>query len=85
MMQMSRILCKTVKVVTMVSMFSVTKGILAMQEKRVFGQVFAKQKRRGWPVLVPGKYIDELFNSKPMGHCKTCEQVVKSVKYLIHC
>ena len=85
MMQMSRNLWNTGKVVTIDSGFSVSKGILAMQEKGVFGKALVKPRGRGWPVLIPGKYIDEHFNSKPLGHCETLEQVVDGIKFLIHC
>ncbi len=56
MLQMSKNLWNTGKVVTMDSGFSVSKGILAMREKGVFGQALVKPRGRGWPVLVPGKY-----------------------------
>jgi len=85
MLQMSRNLWNTGKVVTMDSGFSVSKGILAMREKGVFGQALVKPRGRGWPVLIPGKYIDEHFNSKPLGYCETLEQVVDGIKFLIHC
>ncbi|KAL7452773.1 hypothetical protein ACHAXS_000283, partial [Conticribra weissflogii] len=78
-------LWNTEKVVTMDSGFSVSKGILAMREKDVFGQSLMKPRGQGWPVLVPGKYIDEFFEEKPIGNCKTLEQVVDSDKFFIHC
>ncbi len=85
MLQMSRNLWNTGKVVTMDSGFSVSKEILAMREKGVFGQSLVKPRGRRWPVLVPGKYIDEYFEGKQIGHCKTLEQVMEGVKFLIHC
>ncbi len=51
----------------------------------MFGQSLVKQRGRGWPVLVPGKFIDEYFQGIQIGHCKTLEQVVEGVKFLIHC
>jgi len=74
MVRMSRNLWNTGKVVTMDSGFSVSKGILAMREKGVFGQALIKPRGRGWPVIVPGKYIDEYFSDKEIGYCKTLEQ-----------
>ncbi len=56
-----------------------------MREKGVFGQAMVKPRGRGWPVLVPGKYIDEYFQDKPIDYCETLEQVVDSVKFFIHC
>ncbi len=58
--------------------FSVSKRILAMREKDVFGQSLMKPRGQGCPVLVPGKDIDEFFEEKPIGNCKTLEQVVDS-------
>jgi len=85
MLRMFKNLWNTGNVVTMDSGFSVSKGILAMREKGVFGQALVKPRGRGWPVLVPGKYIDEYFQDKPIGYCKTLEQVVDGVKFFIHC
>ncbi len=70
MLRMSKNLWNTGKVVTMDSGFSVSKGILAMREKGVFGQALVQPRGRGWPVLVPGKYIDEYFQDKPIGYAK---------------
>ncbi len=39
--------------------FSVSKGILAMREKRVFDQSMVKPGGQGWSVLILGEYIDE--------------------------
>ncbi len=50
----------------------------------MFGQALVKPRRRGWPVLFPGEYIDEYFNEKAIGHCETLEQVQNGVKYLIY-
>ncbi len=52
--------------------------------KEVFRQALVKARQRGWPVLIPGKYIDELFNSKLISHFETHEQVVDVIKFLIH-
>ncbi len=54
---MSLNLWKTGKVVMMDYGFSVSKDILAMREKGVFGQALIKPRIRGWPVLIPGIYI----------------------------
>ena len=85
MVRMSQNLWNTGKVVTMDSGFSVSKGILAMREKGVFGQALIKPRGRGWPVMVPGKYIDEYFSDKEIGYCETLEQIVNGVKFFIHC
>ncbi len=42
--------------VTLNSGFSVSREILAMQEKGVFGQALVKPRGRGWHVLVPCNY-----------------------------
>ncbi len=82
---MSQNLWNTGKVVKMDSGFSVSRGILAMREKGVFGQALIKPRGRGWPVMVPGKYIDEYFSDKEIGYCETLEQIVNGVKFFIHC
>ncbi len=83
MMQMSKNLWNTGKVVTMDSGFSDSKGLLVCG-RRSFEQAMAKPNERGWPVLVPGKYIDEYFNKKLIGHCKTLGKALDVVKFLIH-
>ncbi len=85
MFQMSRKLLNSRNVVTMDSGFSVSKGILVVKEKDVFGQALVKPRGKGWLVLIPGKYIDEYFATKQIGHCETLEQVVEGVKFFIHC
>ena len=85
MMRMSKNLWNSGKIVTMDSGFSVAKGILAMREKGVFGQSLVKPRGRGWPVFVPGKYIDEYFADKEIGYCETLEQIIDGVKFFIHC
>ncbi len=56
---MSLNLWNTGKVVMMDYGFSVSKDILAMREKGVFGKALIKPRIRGWPVVIPDKYIDE--------------------------
>ncbi len=56
---MSQNLWNSGKVISMESGFSVSKGILAIREKGVFGQALIKPNGKRWPVLVPGKDIDE--------------------------
>ncbi len=85
MLRMSRILWNSGKIVTMDSGFCVSKGIIEMKEKGVFGQALVKPRGKGWPVLVPGKYIDVYFATKPISHCKPLEQLVNGVKFFIHC
>ncbi len=85
MFQMSCNLWNLGKIVTMDSGFCVSKGIIAMKEKGVFGEAFVKPRGQRWSVLVPGKYIDEYFATKPISHCKTLEQLVDGVKFFIHC
>ncbi len=65
--------------------FSVSKGMLAMREKGVFGQALIKPRGRGWPVMVPDKYVDKYFSDKEIGYCKSLEQIVNGVKFFIHC
>lgn len=39
----------------------------------MFGLALAKPREREWPVLIPGKYIEEYFNDKLIGHCETLD------------
>ncbi len=52
------------QVVTLKSAFSVPKGMVAMRKTQEFGQALIKPRGEGWPLLVPGKYIYELFSTK---------------------
>ncbi len=79
---MSQNLWNTIKVVTMDSSLSVSKGILTMREKGMFDQALIKPRGRGWPVLVPGKYN---FSNKEIGYCETLKQVVNGLKFITHC
>ncbi len=64
--------------------FSVSKGMIAMRDKGVFGDALMNPRGRGWSVLVLGKYIDEYFSNKQIGNCKILEQVVNEAKFFIH-
>ncbi len=55
-MQMSKNLWNKGKVVTMDSVFLVSKWILPMWDKGVFIEISAILRGTGWPVLIPGKY-----------------------------
>ncbi len=79
MLSMSQNLWNTGNVETMDSGISMSKGILAMRKKGVFGQALIEPRGRGWPVLVPGKYIDEYFADKEIGYYETLEQVVNGL------
>ncbi len=54
-----------------------------MREKGVFGQALIKLQGKGWLMLVPGKYIDEYVSDKQVGYCKTLEQDVNEMKFLL--
>ncbi len=82
MLQMSPNLSNPGKIVTMDSCFSALKDILAMRKKGVFGHVLTKTRRKGWPVLIPDKYIDEYFPVKQIGYHETLELVVNGVNFI---
>ena len=84
MLSMTKPIHGTGKRVTMDSGFSVTAGILAMDDVGVYGQSLAK-KRKYWPKHVPGDAIDEYFKDKELGAAKTLKQNIDGKDFLIHC
>ncbi len=61
MLEMTKPIHNTGKVVTMDSGFCVTVGILALHDAGVFGQALIKKRGRFWPKHVPGNQIDEFM------------------------
>ncbi len=75
-LEMSKPIHRTGKVVTGYSGFCVTKGVLALHDAGVFGQFLIK-KRKYWPQSIPRDYIDNYMSSKPLGHTETFVQETK--------
>jgi len=69
MMEMTKPLHGTGKVVVGDAGFSVRDGIIACHKKGVNFQAYAK-KRGHWPKGVPGDHIDKHFRETPLGHCE---------------
>ena len=67
MLEMTKPIHNTGKVVTMDSGFCVTAGILALHDHGVYGQAFIKKWGRFWPKHVPRDAIDNYFSTKEMG------------------
>ena len=85
MLEMTKPLHTTGKIVIMDSGFCVTAGILAMHDHGVFGQALIKKRGRYWPVHVPGNDIDAHFASLEIGNVDTLKQVIDSKNFLLHC
>ena len=85
MLEMTRPIHHTGRVVTMDSGFCVTAGILAMHDHGVFGQSLIKKRGRYWPKGVPGDAIDEHFRGKEIGTTETFTQKRVGKDFHIHC
>ena len=85
MLEMSKPLFNTGKIVTMDSGFCVTAGILAMHDHGMFGQALIKKRGRYWPVHVPGDQIDEHFANLSIGDVDTLKQSIDNKNFLVHC
>jgi len=72
------------KVVSGDSGFCVTQGVLALDKLGVKAQ-FLMKKRKYWPKLVPGNYIDEYMKDKPLGFSESFVQVIDGTPFYIHC
>ena len=85
MLEMSKPLHNTGKIVTMDSGFCVTAGILAMHDHGVFGQALIKKQGWYWPAHVPGDQIDDHFSNISIGDSDTLKHAIDGKYFLIHC
>ena len=85
MLEMSKLLFNSGKIVTMDSGFCVTAGILAMHDHGVFGQALIKKRGRYWPTHVPGDQIENYFADMEIGDTDTLKQVINGKNFFIHC
>jgi hypothetical protein len=83
-MEITEPIHRTGKIVTGDSGFCVTQGVLALHDAGVLGQLLIK-KRKYWPKMVPGDYIDEYMSSKPLGHAESFVQNIEGKRFFIHC
>ena len=72
------------KVVSGDSGFCVTQGVLALDKLGVKAQFLVK-KRKYWPKMVPGDYIDDYMKDKPLGYSESFVQVIDGTPFYIHC
>jgi hypothetical protein len=75
---------RTGKIVTGDSGFCVTDGVLALHDVGVFGQFLIK-KRKYWPKMGPGGYIDQYMSPKPLGYSESFVQEIRGKRFFIHC
>ena len=85
MLEMSKPLFNSGKIVTMDSGFCVTAGILAMHDHGVFGQALIKKRGRYWPVNVPGDQIDDYFANLEIGDSDILKQTIEGKNFFVHC
>ena len=85
MLEMTRPIHHTGRVVTMDSGFCVTAGILALHDRGVYGQALIKKRGHYWPKMVPGFAIDEHFKEKVLGDTETFTQRIGEKDFHIHC
>ena len=74
MLEITKPVHHTGKVVSMDSGFCVSVGIITMRNFGVYGQSLIK-KRRYWLKNVPGDAVDSYFENKELGSAKTFRQV----------
>ncbi len=83
-MDMTKPLHHTGKVVTGDSGFCVAQGVTALHQHGVHGQFLIK-KRRYWPKHVPGDYIDAYMMAKPLGATETFVQELGGIQFFVYC
>ena len=77
-------ICKCAKVVIMDSGFYVTKGLVDLQKKGLFGSALIK-KFRYWPENIKVDAIDAHFSSKEVSNVGAVKQVKYGVAYHVFC
>ncbi len=85
MLQMSEPLFGTDKIVTMDSGFCVSAGILAMHDRRVYGQALMKKRGRYWPRGVPGDDRNNHFEGKELDTYNCFVQEKDGKQFFIYC
>ena len=83
MLDMTKPIHHTGKVVSMDSGLCVVIGIIAMHNFCVYGQSLIK-KRRYWPKNIHGDAIDSYLANKELGSAKTFRQVFDVKPFLVH-
>ena len=84
MVEMTKPLHGTGKVVVGDASFSVRDRIIVCHKKGVSFQAYAK-KHGHWPKGVLGNHIDQHFQDAPLGHCETLVQMFDDTRFLVHC
>ena len=84
MVEMTKPLHGTGKVVMGDSGFSVQDGVIACTEKGCYPKTYVK-KRGHWPRGVPGDHIDSHFADAELGHCEMLVQTYQNQRFLMHC
>ena len=85
MLEMTKPIHNTGKVVLMDSGFCVTAGILAMHDHGVYGQELIKKRGRYWPRGMTGDHINQHFEGKELGDTDTLTQDIDGKKFFVHC
>ncbi len=85
MLEMTKPLFNSGKIVTMDSGFCVTAGILALHDHGVFGQALIKKRGRYWPTNDPGDQIEDHFANLEIGDTNTLKQTIEGKNFFVHC
>lgn len=85
MLEMTKPIHNTGRIVTMDSGFCVTEGIMALGEFGVYGQALIKKRGRYWPKGVPGDHIEEHFEGKELGYAESLIQIINGQQFIVHC
>ena len=84
MIRFTRPIWNCANVVMMDSGFCVTKGLVQLRKKGVFGATLIK-KHRYWPENIKSDAIDAHFDSKELGNIDAVKQVEDGVDYHLFC
>ena len=84
MLRCTRTVWNFAKVVITDSGFCVTKGLVELWKKGVFGAALIK-KHRYWPEIIKGDAINAHFSSKEVGNVDAVKQVEDGVAYHVFC
>ncbi len=85
MLEMTKPIHNTGKVVTIDSGFCVTVGVLALCDAGVFGQALIKKRGLFWPMHVPSNQINEFINDNPLGDSTILKKCIDGKNFFVHC
>ena len=66
------------------SVFCVSRGIVELERKRMYGASLIKNKKY-WPKGVHGDAIDDHFEDKDLNHCDMLEASIDGLPFQVMC